>query len=142
MKDELAVVREVIPDSELVSIALKGFIKEWEVFMKCVVGREKLPDWSRLWDEFTKEEIQEGSQERVVDGAYDENVSLVVKGNENKKDMIKVKCFACHKTGHYASQCLNKKKRKKDLEVSISGSEEFRDIGALFVHNGASRHMT
>jgi hypothetical protein len=36
---------------------LKGFTKEWEVFVKCVVGREHLPDWSRLWDDFTQEEI-------------------------------------------------------------------------------------
>jgi hypothetical protein len=45
-----------------VRIALKGFTKEWEVFVKCVVGREHLPDWSRLWDDFTQEEIREGSQ--------------------------------------------------------------------------------
>ena len=36
MKDELAAVGEVISDSELVRIALKGFTKEWEVFVKCV----------------------------------------------------------------------------------------------------------
>ena len=57
VKDELAVVGEVIVDSELVRIALKGFTKEWDVFVKCVVGREKLSDWSRLWDDFTQEEI-------------------------------------------------------------------------------------
>jgi hypothetical protein len=45
-----------------VRIALIGFTKEWEIFMKCVVAREKLPDWSRLWDDFTQEEIREGSQ--------------------------------------------------------------------------------
>jgi hypothetical protein len=44
VKDELAAVGEVIPNSEMVWIALKGFTKEWEVFVKCVVGREKLPD--------------------------------------------------------------------------------------------------
>jgi len=59
--DELAAVGEVIPDLELVRIALKGFTNEWDVFVKCVVGREKLPDWSRLWDDFTQEEIREGS---------------------------------------------------------------------------------
>jgi hypothetical protein len=53
VKDELAVVGEVITDFELVRIALNGFTKEWEVFVKCVVGREHLPDWSRLWDDFT-----------------------------------------------------------------------------------------
>ena len=47
VKDELAAVGEVIPD-----IALKSFTKVWEVFVKCVVGREKLPDWSILWDDF------------------------------------------------------------------------------------------
>ena len=61
MNDELATVGEVISDSELVGIALKGFTKEWEVFMKCVVGREHLLDWSRLWDDFTQEEIRERS---------------------------------------------------------------------------------
>ena len=53
VKDELAAVEENIPDSELVRIALKGFTKKWEVFVKCIVGRETLPSWSRLWDDFT-----------------------------------------------------------------------------------------
>ena len=42
VKDELAAVDEVIADSELVWISLKGFTKEWDIFIKCVVGREKL----------------------------------------------------------------------------------------------------
>jgi hypothetical protein len=53
VKDELAAVAEVISDLELVRIALKDFTKEWEVLVKCVVGREHLPYWSRLWDDFT-----------------------------------------------------------------------------------------
>ena len=44
VKDELAAVGEVISDSELVRIALKGFTKEWKVFVKCVVARENLPN--------------------------------------------------------------------------------------------------
>jgi hypothetical protein len=62
VKDELAIVGEVILDSELVKIALNGFPKEWEVFVKSVVGHEHLPDSSRLWVDFTQEEIQEGYQ--------------------------------------------------------------------------------
>ena len=58
VKDELAAVGEVISDSELVRIALKDFTKEWEVFVKYVVARENLLDWSRLWDDFTQEEIR------------------------------------------------------------------------------------
>jgi hypothetical protein len=44
VKYELTVVGEVIRNSELVRIALNGFTKYWEVFVKCVVGREHLPD--------------------------------------------------------------------------------------------------
>jgi hypothetical protein len=44
VNDELAIVGEVITDTELVRIALNGFTKEWEVFVKCVVGHEHLPD--------------------------------------------------------------------------------------------------
>ena len=54
-----------------------------------MVGREKLLDWSRLWDDFMQEEIREGSQEKALDGADDKNVALMEKGN--KKDMRKVK---------------------------------------------------
>ena len=57
IKDEVAVVGETISDLELVRIALKGSTKKWEVFVKCIVGREKLPNWSRLWHDFTQEEI-------------------------------------------------------------------------------------
>jgi hypothetical protein len=69
-----------------------------------------------LWDKFT----QEGSQERAVDGTDDEKVSLVGKRNEKKKDMSKARCFACHKTSHYVSQCLNKKEKKLEPEMSAS----------------------
>jgi hypothetical protein len=64
VKNKLKFFREVIPDLELLCIALKGFTKEWEVFMKCVVGREKLPDWSRLWDEFTMRRSERGIRRR------------------------------------------------------------------------------
>jgi hypothetical protein len=101
-----------------------------------------------------------------MDGADDKKFALVVKGNEKKKNMSKVKCFACHKTGQYASQCLKKKKKKK-LEPEVSASVEiaefveryekelspmtgpvgsgclvFEDIESWFVDSGASRHMT
>jgi hypothetical protein len=83
--------------------------------VKCVVGREKLPDWTRLWDDFTQEEIREGSQEKAEDGLDEQNVSLLGKSKDKKKDMSKVKCF-----GHYASQCPNKKNKKQEPEVSAS----------------------
>jgi hypothetical protein len=83
-----------------VRIALKGFTKEWEVFVKCVVGREHLPDYSRLWDDFTQEEIQEGSHSsgQEIDGA-DENVALAAKTKKkgsSGRDLSKVRCYCCN----------------------------------------------
>jgi hypothetical protein len=40
--------------------------------VKCVVGREHILDWSRLWDDFTQEEIQERSHVVIIiDGRCD-----------------------------------------------------------------------
>jgi hypothetical protein len=100
-----------------------------------------------------------------LDGSHKNNIALVEKGNEKKKDMNKVKFFGCHKIDHYASQCPNKNKKKSEPEVSASvevvefdkryenefslmtgpmgsGCLAFKDIESWFVDNGASRHMT
>ena len=91
------------------------------------MARENLPKWERLWDDF----VQEETRRRYVHGSSstgndEENVALAANnkkkfkkglkgGNkskgEGKKDMSKVKCFACHKFGHYTGQCPNKKKK-------------------------------
>jgi hypothetical protein len=94
----------------------------------------------------------------------EENVALMGKRKNKKKYMSKVKCFACHNIGHYASQFPKKKKVKKDAEVSTSSEvdafvekfEEFSlmaclsgssclvcmDIDAWFMDSGAYWHMT
>jgi hypothetical protein len=83
-----------------------------------------------------------------------EDGSPRVKG---KKDMSKVKCFACHKFGHYAGQCPNKKKKQTTTsaeveEFSTKFDKEFSLIACLssrttttdawYIDSGASRHMT
>jgi hypothetical protein len=97
-----------------------------------------------------------------------ENVALHAKkgsGEGDSKDMSKVRCFACHKNGHFASKCPNKKKESEvatssstemdalaekfddefSLVATLSSSSrlvEFEDSGAWFVDSGSSRHMT
>jgi hypothetical protein len=117
VKDELATMGEVISYENLVRMALKGFTKDWEVFLKCIVGREKLPDWRKLWDDFTQEDIQMNGEkrgERVVE----ENVALLLKGKGKSKkgsriDINKVGYFACNEYGHYATQCPKRKGTKE-----------------------------
>jgi hypothetical protein len=82
-------------------------------FVEGIVAREKLPNWERLWDEFVQEETRRGyAHGRSSTGHDKENVALTANskkkfrkgpkgGNkpkgEGKKDMRKVKFFACHK---------------------------------------------
>ena len=91
-----------------------------------------MPTWDRLWDDLTQEEIRRGFIQGSSSHQRDdeENVALATKGKKKKKfkkgskegakqhdgekkDMNKVKCFACQKMGHYAGQCRNKKKKKQ-----------------------------
>jgi hypothetical protein len=43
IRDELAVVGEVVGPSELVRTALNGFSKPWESFVRGIVAREHIP---------------------------------------------------------------------------------------------------
>ena len=56
VRDELGAASEKMEDEELVRYALNGFTAKWNTFVQGVVAREKLPDWTRLWDDFVQEE--------------------------------------------------------------------------------------
>jgi hypothetical protein len=173
VRDELGAMGEAIADSELVRTALNGVSKQSVVFVEGIVARKNLPKWERLWDDFVREETRRGYVHGSSSIGHDEeNVALVANskkrfkkgpkgGNkpkgEGKKDMSKVKCFACHKFGHYAGQCLNKKKKQIATsaaveEFSAKFDKEFSLVVCLstrttysnvwYIDNGDSRHMT
>ena len=50
-RDELGSVGITITDDDLVSLALLGLPKSWHSYQDSVNGREKLPDWERLWSD-------------------------------------------------------------------------------------------
>jgi len=157
----------------LVIKTLGGFPKKWEVFVDGIVAREHLPGWERLWDDFTQEEIRCGSKNASQhDGDDEENVSLAAKRKkkykkgskggakqrgEGKKDMSKVKCFACHKMGHYAGQCPNKKKKQvaslveveefstkfeKEFSLLVCLSSSVASMSVWYNDRESSHHMT
>ena len=133
VQDELAAVGETVDNAELIRVALNGFSKSWETFVRGIVSRENMPSWERLWDDFVQEELRVGSGSSSGQRGGDEDtVALAAKGKKKKViwkgpkegdkkkkgkgeqqqcDMSKVKCFACHKFGHYVVVCPNRKKK-------------------------------
>jgi hypothetical protein len=69
IRDQLGAVGEKTEESELLSVALNGFSKSWDVFVRGVVAREKLPNWLRLWDDFVQKDIRLG-QSRSSSSPY------------------------------------------------------------------------
>ena len=84
--DEIAVVGEKMEDADLVRTTLNGVSKTWHMFVQAIVGREKLPDWDRLWDDFVQEETKRGYIQGITSGVRDEeeNVALAAKGRKGK----------------------------------------------------------
>jgi hypothetical protein len=134
-RHELGAVGEPIAGSELVRTTLNGVTKQWVVFVEGIVTRENLPKWECVRDDFVQEETRRGYVHGSSSTANDEeNVALagnnkkkfkkVFKGgnkpkSEGKKDMSKVKCFACHKFGLYAGQCPNNKKKQTTTSTEV-----------------------
>lgn len=61
VRDELAVVGEVVDNLELIQVALNDSSKSWESFVQGIVAKENMPSWERLWDDFVQEELRVGS---------------------------------------------------------------------------------
>jgi hypothetical protein len=122
--DELLAVGVKLSQVEMVRSALRGFPKEWDPFISRVVAREKLPDWDRLWDGCSYEEIRRGRN--VDEDEEEENLALTskrgAKGRKGptsrggatigrpKKDLSHVHCYVCGEFGHYANQFSQAKK--------------------------------
>ena len=81
IKDELAVVGEVVNPNSLVRQAMNSFTKPWGPFVQGIVAREVMPTWERMWDDFVQEEIRlaveaSGQQQQQQIGQGEEDLAL------------------------------------------------------------------
>jgi hypothetical protein len=141
-----------------------------------ICAREKLPGFDRLWIDCIQEETWLESRNGMQKSNNDENQALAARTRKSrgggspereaspeprrKKDLSKVKCFACHDYGHYASQCPLRRKGGRRQHASTTEVDEVADRlqrefllvstlsgtvscdGAWLVDSGASCHMT
>ena len=84
MRDELSAVGEVVDNVEWIRVALNGFSKSWESFVRGIVAREDMPSWERLWDDFVQEELKVGSTSTnsQYGGGEVDTVALAAKGKK------------------------------------------------------------
>jgi hypothetical protein len=101
-----------------------------EAIMQGYCDKEHLLNFEKLWDAFVQEETTRETIAAKIDEVQDLAFTSRVKKDREKKgprkgkeqgtcsskhgmkDLSPVTCFKYHKKGHYASQCLEKKKGK------------------------------
>lgn len=84
-RDELASVGVVTSDEDMVSLALLGLLKSWYSYQDLVNGREKLPDWERLWSDSMQEEIRQSTRDSSSSMHDEENCALASKAKKGKE---------------------------------------------------------
>lgn len=57
MRDEIGGVVESMTPYEFVSLSLLGIPKSWHNYHDSINGRDKFPDWEKLWSDLVHEEI-------------------------------------------------------------------------------------
>jgi hypothetical protein len=137
-RDELGSVGITIVVDDLVSLALLGLPKSWHSYQDSINGREKLPYWEQLWLNLVQEEFKrntrDGSSSKCDD---EEDCALTAKASKGKGkkfhskseskvkklDLSKVKCFHCHKHGHLATNCPQKRKNKTVVEAATGEAQ-------------------
>lgn len=113
------------------SLSLLSLLKSYHNYQDLVNGRDKLPNWERLWFDLAKDEIKRNTRDGVTSIVVEEeDCALIGKGKKDKgmkaqgevkskqkhrkkKYLSKIKCFHWHEYGHYATKCLHRKSSKE-----------------------------
>jgi hypothetical protein len=156
IRDQLGSFGETITDRELVTITLNALPSHWEPFIQSISGREDLPQFDFLWEDYTQEEtklIAIGMQDshhdenqslashakkrkikrRSFNKAFNDKKTSATPGHEQKRDISKIQCFKCDKYGHIARNCPTKEKERQHASiVDVDSEPPQRDEGIKY----------
>jgi hypothetical protein len=132
-------------------ITLNALPSHWEPFIQSISGRADLPQFDRLWADWTQEEtrlIARGVQDshhdnnqalashakrgrrkrRSFSKAFNDKKNSTTPGHEQRKDISKIQCFRCDKYGHIARNCPTRKTgRQHASTVNVDSEPPQRD---------------
>jgi len=138
IKDQRAVIGDVISDKELVTTTLNGFPTFWIPFVQGVCARSKLPKFDQLWADCTHEESRLADQQKRL--IIDEEEALTAQNNkrssfrknnkeansvrvpDKKKDVSKIRCYN-YPQGHFSYDCPQGKGKRK-YQAHVAEEEE------------------
>lgn len=69
VRDQLSVVGAAPQPTELVRLALNSVSEEWHVFFQSIMGRDRLPDWDRMWADLQQEELRRPLLKSSINGS-------------------------------------------------------------------------
>ncbi len=95
-RDELGSVGIATADDYMVSLALLDLPKSWHSYQDSVNGREKLPDWERLWSDRMQEEIRRSTRDGSSSMEDEENFALASKVKKGKEKVSHSKSSSSH----------------------------------------------
>jgi hypothetical protein len=145
IRDQLGAIGETLTNIELVTITLNALPSHWEPFIQSVSGRADLPQFDRLWADYTHEETiliaigvqdshhndnqalashaKRGRRNISFRKAFKDKKTSTALGHEHRKDILKIQCFKCDKYGHIARDCPTRKKGRQHASTTDVDSE-------------------
>ena len=140
VRDQLSAIGVPVDDDDLVQTVFDGLPSSWETFLAIVSGREKQPNFDRLWHDCLEEE---GRVQNKATGTKEGDLALTTKTREFKKpstqkrkgkkpqgkrfDAPSLECFNCHKIGNFSKECRQPKMNfKRRFQASAVEEEEPR----------------
>ena len=131
IRDELQAIDEVVPNKELVIVALFGLPKSWSSFATGISSWKYTPTFEQMWNACSQEEAcislvsdKKEDEENNTSNSYSSHqkkkgVYKKFKGPKKKVDLSKVECYNWHTKGHYKSQCPKNPRNKRTDRKSV-----------------------